>query len=143
MKSTLRKVSIGILIILSGFLALTGFLGGVGLLAKINAPPVEQLSGSMFSDFTIPGLALFILVGGSALLATILLVRKNKFAVLFAMVSAIIIMTFEFVEVLVIGSPAGVARTLQIFYFSLGIAISSAASTIWFNDLVVTQQSTG
>ena len=116
----IKKVAYMILIVLTGFLALTAFGGGIGLLANIYAPPVTDLQGSIFKDFTIPGLSLFVIVGGSALLATILLVRKSKFAVLFATVAGIIIMFFEFVEVLVIGSPPGVARALQIFYYGLG-----------------------
>ena len=86
----IRKVAYVILMVLTGFLALTGFLGGIGLLANLNAPPVEQLRGSIFADYTIPGLALSVIVGGSALLATILLIRKSRFAILFALVAAII-----------------------------------------------------
>jgi len=134
MKQT-RKAAYVILTVLTGFLALTAFLGGIGLLANINAPPVEDLQGSIFKDFTIPGLALFMIVGGSALLAKILLVRKSKFAVLAATVAGIIIMFFEFVEVLVIGSPPGVAQALQIFYFGLGILIAIISIGIWFLDL--------
>ncbi len=44
-------------------------------------------------------------------------------------------MFFEFVEVLVIGSPAGVARTLQIIYFGLGTLITIAALGMWFIDI--------
>jgi hypothetical protein len=131
----IRKVAYVILIVLTGFLALTGILGGIALLANLNAPPVEQLQGSIFKDFTIPGLALFIIVGGSALLAAILLVRKNKYGVLCATAAAIIIMFFEFVEVLAIGSPPGVAQTLQVFYFGLGIIITIVSIGVWFIDL--------
>jgi hypothetical protein len=73
-----RKILRIILIISTGFLALTGVLGGIGLLANLNAPPVSELQGSIFKDWTIPGLSLFLIVGGSALLATILLLRKSK-----------------------------------------------------------------
>ena len=124
-----------ILIVLTVFLALTGFLGGIGLLADLNAPPLEQLQGSIFKDFTIPGLSLFLFVGGSALFAAILLIRKNKFDILFAATAGIIIMFFEFVEVLIIGSPAGVARNLQIFYFGLGTSIVVAAMGAWFLNI--------
>ncbi len=134
MKQT-RKAAYVILTILAGFLALTAFLGGIGLLANLNAPPVEFLQGSIFKDFTIPGLALFVIVGGGALLATILLVRRSKLSVLAATVAGIIIMFFEFVEVMVIGSPAGVARALQIFYYGLGTLITIVSIGIWFLDL--------
>jgi hypothetical protein len=124
------------LIVLTGFLALTAFAGGIGILGGLNAPSIEGLKGSIFKDFTIPGLSLFVIVGGSALLAAILLVRKSKFAVLLATVAGIIIMFFEFVEVLVIGSPHGLAQTLQLFYFGLGIVIDVVSIGIWFIDLL-------
>jgi hypothetical protein len=123
------------LVSLTLFLALSGFAGGVGLLAKLNAPPVSQLTGTLFKDWTIPGLSLFLIVGGSALFAAILLLRKSKFALLFSATAGIIIMFFEFVEVLVIGSPVGIARTLQIFYFGLGTAITVVSMGLWFIDL--------
>ena len=131
----LRRVLRVLLMVLTTFLALTAFAGGVGLMARINAPPVEQLQGSFFQDFTLPGLALFVIVGGSALLASLLLIRGSKYALLATLAAAIVIMFFEFVEVLVIGSPAGVARTLQIFYYGLGTIIAVVASGIWFIDL--------
>jgi hypothetical protein len=132
----IRQIAHIVLIVLTGFLALTAFAGGIGLLAGFNAPPVDSLKGSLFKDFTIPGLSLFVIVGGSALLAAILLGRKSKFAVLFATVAGIIIMFFEFVEVLVIGSPPGIAQTLQTIYFGLGIMITIVSIGIWFIELL-------
>ena len=124
------------LIALNGFLALTAFAGGIGLLANLNAPPVEMLQGSPFRNYTVPGLALFVIVGGGGLLSAILMGRRNKFALLFSIAAGIVIMFFEFVEMLVIGSPAGVARTLQIFYFGLGTLIVAVALLRMFLDLL-------
>ena len=59
----LKNITRILLIVLAFFLALTAFAGGIGLLAGLNAPPVELLKGSPFSDYTIPGLSLFVLVG--------------------------------------------------------------------------------
>jgi hypothetical protein len=130
-----KKVLYVMLVTLTIFLALSGFMGGIGLLTDLNAPPVEQLQGAIFNDWTIPGLSLFLLVGGGALFATILLLRKSKFAVLFSTTAGVVIMFFEFVEVLIIGSPAGIARALQIVYFGTGTAITVASMGTWFLDL--------
>ncbi len=111
------------LIILNVFLALTAIPGGFCLLTGIAAPPIDELKGSIFKDYTIPGLALMIFVGGSALLTSIMLIRKNKYALLFSAMCGLIIMFFEFVEVLAIGSPTGAGLVMQIIYFVLGIAI--------------------
>jgi hypothetical protein len=131
----LRKTLNVVLIVLTFFLALTAVAGGIALLTGLNTPPVAMLQGSPFRDYTIPGLALTVIVGGSGLFAAILLLRKSKYATLFAATAGIIIMFFEFVEALIIGSPAGVARTLQIFYFGLGTLIVITALGLWFLDL--------
>ncbi len=133
--NNIKRIIILILVILTSFLSLTGLLGGISLVVEFNAPPVEQLSGSIFKDFTIPGIALIFFVGGSALLSAILLIRKTMFSPLFSVLAGIILMSFEFVEVLVIGSPEGIARNLQIFYFGIGIIISILSISVWFIDL--------
>jgi hypothetical protein len=132
---TLRKILYITLEILLIFLALTAFLGGLALLANFYPPPVELLQGSPFKDYSLPGLALSLIVGGSALFAAILLFRKSKFALMSAATAGIIIMFFEFVEVMIIGSPAGASRFMQIFYFGLGTLIMIASMGIWFLDL--------
>jgi hypothetical protein len=125
-----------ILIVLTLFLTVTAFLGGIALLAGLNAPPVEMLQGSPFHNWTIPGLGLALIVAGSALFAAILLLRKSKYALLFVTTAGVIIMFFEFIEALVIGSPVGAARVMQISYFGLGTLIVVASLGMWFLELL-------
>ena len=56
----IRKIFHPVLIILNGFLALTAIPGGFCLITGIAAPPKEVLNGSVFNDYTIPGLALIL-----------------------------------------------------------------------------------
>jgi hypothetical protein len=135
MEPPMERVTRVILAVLTAFLALTAVAGGIGILAGLNVPPVEYLHGSVFRSFTVPGLALLVIVGGSALFAFILLIRRSRFGVVFAATAGIVIMFFEFVEVLVIGSPAGVARFLQLFYFGLGTVITIVSMVSWFAAL--------
>lgn len=123
-------------VILTIFLALSSIAGCIQLLEGTFAPSVELLQGSPFTNFTVPGLALGLIVGGSALVAAIFLLRKSKFGTMLAATAGVVIMFFEFVEVLVIGSPAGIARTLQIFYFGLGTLIVIVSFGTWFLDLL-------
>jgi len=123
------------LIPLTAFLALSAFAGGIGLFTGWNAPPLEDLEGSVFKDFTVPGVALFVIVGGAALLACVLLVRRSRWAAPIAASAGLSIMFFEFVEVLIIGSPPGIARSLQILYFGLGTAIAALAIVTWCLDV--------
>lgn len=134
MKS-LRAILRVVLIPLTAFLALSAFGGGIGLLTGWNMPPVDDLRGSIFKDFTVPGLALFAIVGGSALFACILLLRRSAWSGPLSAVAGLSIMFFEFIEILVIGSPPGVARSLQILYFGLGTSISALAAAAWLLEV--------
>ena len=131
----LKKFCRAALLVLTGFLALSAVPGGLALIAGFYSPPVTYLQGSVFKDFRVPGLALMLVVGGSGLLAFCLLVRGNRFAALSAAAAGLIVMSFEFVEVLVIGSPAGPAQVMQIFYFGLGAGAVALALGAWFVDL--------
>jgi hypothetical protein len=132
----LRKVLHVILIVMTGFLGIGAILGGIALMANFYAPPVEMLAGSIFPSFFLPGLALTALVGGSGLAAMILLIRKHAFGVLIALTAGIIIMFFEFIEVMVIGMPAGASQFMQVFYFMLGTLICVISVGILGIDLL-------
>jgi hypothetical protein len=130
-----RNIAYTILSILACFLALTAFAGGIGLMTGLNAPSPELLTGSIFGSFTVPGLSLFVLVGGIALAGVVCLLRRCRSALPLASAAGIAIMFFEFVEILVIGSPPGLARALQIFYFGLGTVIAALAVALEFLEV--------
>jgi len=134
-EAAMRRITMVVLAVLTFFLALTAFAGGAGLVLGFNVPPTEYLSGSPFGGYLLPGLALFVFVGGSALYAGILAARRSSLALLFSTVSGIVIMFFEFIEVETIGAPAGPARALQYFYFLLGTVITIVALSAWYGDL--------
>lgn len=114
-------------VVLNAFLALTAFAGGLGLAFGWNTPPLEMLAGSPFHSFLVPAQALFVAVGGSALAAAVLAWRGDARAAGASALAAAMILTFEAVEVWTIGSPAGIARNLQLFYVALGLGIAVAA----------------
>lgn len=118
-----QKIAGWILIFLNGFLAVTALAGGIGLIFGLNDPSGELLRDSVFTSFMIPGLALLVFVGGSALTAAIQRIRKHPSGLLASLIAGIMILCLETMEVSVIGSPAGIARNLQIFYFFLGLFI--------------------
>lgn len=122
------------LILLNAFLALTAIAGGIGMLIGVLEPPLELLEGSPFNTYTVPGLTLLVIVDGSALLATVLLLRRHLFGAWAAIVAAAMIMRYEIVEVLVVGSDPGLARNLQVFYFVLGLVIAALATRMWLKE---------
>jgi len=130
-----------VLIVLNIFLSLTAVAGCIQLVEGTYAPSVTMLAGSPFKDYTFPGFSLGLVVGGSALAAVIFLVRRSRFGIISSATAGVVIMFFEFVEVLIIGSPAGIARTLQIFYFGLGTLIVVASFGAWFLGLLASPRS--
>ena len=131
----IRKILYPALVTLNIFLALTAIPGGFCLLTGIAAPPTEELNESWFKDYTIPGLALMIIVGGSALAAAIMLIRKYRFALFYSAIVGLIIMTFEFIEVLAIGSPTGAGLVMQIIYFVLGVLLVKWSVFVLYADM--------
>jgi hypothetical protein len=108
--------------------------GGLALLSGDIAPPPELLAGSPFTSYTIPGLALLVLVGGSALVAMILLLRRHPLGVAASALAGVMMMGFEIVEVWAIGSEPGLARDLQLFYFTLGLLAAALAAAMRMSD---------
>ena len=131
----LRKTLYTTLIILNIFLALTAIPGGFCLLTGIAVPPLDELKGSVFTDYTLPGLALMIIVGGSALVASVMLIRKYKYALFYSAIVGLVIMTFEFIEVLAIGSPTGAGLVMQIIYFVIGVLLVKWSLFVLYLDM--------
>ena len=84
-----------LLLIVTGFVAVTAFAGGAALmagalspdLATVLSPPPEYLEGSPFDSYLVPGLVLALVLGGVHLLAFAGLLRRHRLA-LFATAAA-------------------------------------------------------
>jgi hypothetical protein len=135
MKHKAMRITIFVLVI---FGALTTLAGGIGLLTGAIATPTEWLEGSPFIDYTIPGLALAIIVGGSMLLAAPTILTGHEIGLLASGYAGLAMMVFEIVEVAIInrfvGSWLSLALSLQVFYFALGLAIFVLAATLWMTE---------
>jgi hypothetical protein len=132
MKHKVIRLTIFVLVV---FGALTTLAGGIGLLTRAIAAPLDWLEGSPFIDYTIPGFALAIIVGGSMLLAAGTILTGREIGVIASGFAGLAMMIFEIVEAPVIdpyaGSSLSVALSLQVFYFTLGLAIFVLAATLW------------
>lgn len=124
--------------VLAVFGALTTIAGGVGLVTGAIQTPLDWLQGSPFADYTVPGLALAILVGGSMLLAAATVLTGREVGVLASVFAGLAMMIFEIVEVVVIDHIAGssllIAVSLQAFYFVLGLVVFGLASYLWMTE---------
>src|SRR5262245_48898609 len=91
------------LAILDGFLGVTAVLGGLGLVTNRFTPPLDALAGSPFTSYTIPGLVLLVVVGGSGLLAALLLARRLAWGVPVSGAAGVTLLVFEAVELAAVG----------------------------------------
>jgi hypothetical protein len=126
------------LAILEGFGALTAIAGGIALMMGEIQFPLAWLQGTPFSDYTIPGLVLFLVVGGGMLLAVTTVFLQREGAVLISMAVGLFMMAFEAVEVASVDSKVGealaLALLLQVFYFVLGLTIFGLATYLWWAE---------
>jgi len=111
------------LVSLHAFLAITALAGGTALLLGFQTPPLALLDASPFKSYLVPGLALAVVVGGSASVTAVMLFLRHPRAILPSLATGVAVLVFEAVEIAVIGSPAGPARAMQILYIVIGIAI--------------------
>ncbi|ACZ39063.1 hypothetical protein [Sphaerobacter thermophilus] len=116
-----RGVRIG-LIALQVVGSVSAAAGAVGLLGGGIEYPTEWLTGSPFTSYTIPGLILGVVVGGSQLAGLIAVLRRHDGAPQLSALVGAIMMGWIIAEVLIVGSIPGITRNLQVLYFLLGLA---------------------
>ena len=84
----------------------------------------------------IPALALGVLCGGSALAALGAVLARPRLGALVAVVSGVMIIGFELVEIAVVGftavmSPEQPVAWLQMFYIVFGVAVTLLGARLW------------
>ncbi len=84
-------------------LALNAFGGGYYAMAGARDVPVEWLQGSPFSDYFIPGLFLFIVIGGSAATAAFAVFTKHRMARRTAFICGAVTLLWIVVQMSIIG----------------------------------------
>jgi hypothetical protein len=88
---------------LLAFAALNAFAGGYYGLAGAKGVPREWLRGSPFADYFVPGLVLFVIVGGALLLATVAVFARWRHARVPALAAGVIVLGWLSIQVAVIG----------------------------------------
>jgi hypothetical protein len=114
------------LVVVELFLAVGALAGMVGLLSGGIRYPSSWLDGTPFPDYTIPALALGIVVGGLALAAAAAVLWAPAIAARLTLLSGLAIIAFELVEMAVLRfAPA--ALPFQLFYVAIGAIILGLA----------------
>lgn len=94
------RYSLGILLLL---VAINAFGGGWYGIAGARDVPISWLEGTPFRDYFIPSLILFLIVGGSALIAAISVFRRLRSARNVAFISVVILTLWLTVQIMIIG----------------------------------------
>lgn len=88
---------------LLAFLALNAFGGGYYAMAGADGVPLELLEGSPFKSYFIPGLFLFVVLGGSFLFAAIAMFAGLRTAPRASFFAALLVLLWLIVQVSIIG----------------------------------------
>lgn len=99
MQTTIR-ISLGLLL---AILALNAFGGGYYGLAGARDIPAEWLNGSPFKNYFIPSLFLFIVIGGSALFASIAVFRNTSYAIKASVFCGVTVILWIIIQLIIIG----------------------------------------
>lgn len=106
MKNSITRQSDGLITVLGillAFIAINAFGGGSYGMMSPKELPKEWLEGSPFSTFLIPSFILFVVVGGSHLMAAYLVLRNKKGAYKATMMAGAILLIWILVQVAIIG----------------------------------------
>src|SRR2546423_15646603 len=92
------------LIVIEAIIGLGALAGGIAILtgAFDQWLPLAWLQGTPFSDYNIPGLILFIVIGGGMLLAAATVFVQHEWAVLLSAAMGLIMIGFEVFEAAII-----------------------------------------
>jgi CubicO group peptidase (beta-lactamase class C family) len=83
--------------------AINAFGGGYYGLTGASGVPVEWLAGSPFSDYSIPSLILFVVVGGAFSFAAVAVFRRSPLARISAFIAGIVVLVWIAVQLAIIG----------------------------------------
>lgn len=88
---------------LAAFVTLTALQGAIFVVPTMPRSVLHKGVLAIFSDFTIPALALGILCGGSALVAFVTVLARPQLGALASMTAGVFMIGFELVEIVAVG----------------------------------------
>jgi hypothetical protein len=118
------------LVVLEALVALGAIAGGLSLVTGTITFPPAWLQGTPFSDYTIPGLVLAIVVGGSALCAAATVFIHREWAALVSVAAGLLMAGYEVVHFALIDH----LEWFYVRYFVLGLVIFGLATYLWMGE---------
>ncbi|MDA0352880.1 MAG: hypothetical protein O3A10_11800 [Chloroflexi bacterium] len=128
----MSEVPHALLLFFDLFVALTAIGGGVALIAGLEGTryPTEVLSRTPFRSFLVPGLILAVVVGGSAVLATVQLITNREMGGLLSIVAGALLGGFIAVEVAALNDEPGWSTT-ELVYLAIGVVMVGLGVVVW------------
>ena len=125
------RILLGVLL---GVVALNAGAGGYYALSGAENVPVEWLDSSPFSSYTVPGLILLVLVGGSAAVGAVAVFAQARTARLAALAAGLVLLVWILVQVSIIGyvswlQPTMAAAAITILALALALPEPSSRAT--------------
>ena len=117
-----------------GVVALSSFGGGLYGMMRAKYIPLEWLEGSVFRDYFIPSLILFLIVGGLSLVAAIIVIRAHRMARRIAFIDGIVILIWIVFQMNIIGYVSWMQPFIAIAGFSILYLSRLPPKKITFND---------
>lgn len=112
-----------IVIALAGFVAVTALFGGFELITGIpTQQPAEWLDGTPFESYLIPGVLLAAVVGGSAVAAVGMVLRRSPAWPSWTVASGAVLTGWITAEAVLLNQPSA-PTPIEIGYFSIGIIL--------------------
>ena len=110
------------------FEAVSAIVGAVGLVVGFMNIPLSVLSGTPFTDFTVPALLLGVVVGGSALLAAVVTAfGPRRFGALASAMAGCITVGYLAIEIAMIG----LGSWAQVVWLLVGMLMIGLAVLLW------------
>ncbi len=101
-----------ILGVILSLLALNALGGGYYGMAGAENVPLEWLEGSPFKSYFIPSLILFLVIGGSAIMASIMVFNNHQYAPKAAFISGILVLIWIATQMAIIGYVSWMQPTI-------------------------------
>ncbi len=128
------------LAVIEGAVGLGAIGGGLAILTGAFDQwfSLTWLQGTPFSDYTIPGLVLLVIVGGGMLLGAATQLIQREWAVLLSAALGLILLGWEIVEVAIIDRytqaviPSTVAQ--QVLFTVFGLVIFGLSAFLWVTE---------
>lgn len=125
---------------LEGFTGLGAVGGGIALVTGAFNQwfPLTWLQGTPFSDYTVPGLTLLVIIGGGMLLAAAAQFIRQEWAMLLSAAMGLAMIGFEIVEIAIVNrfADAVVPSTIvqQVLFIAIGLTIFALSSSLWMAE---------